>query len=323
MDQALVSEKTNLSGQMTHPSNRRIKKIAVLGSGIMGSGIACQFANIGLKVIMLDIVPFDLKDEEKSNPIARNRIVNNAFQAAIKSKPASLYDKKFASRITTGNFDDDFEKIGDCDWVIEVVVERLDIKKQVFEKVEKYRKKGSLITSNTSGIPIHMMMEGRSDDFKKHFCGTHFFNPPRYMRLLEVIPTPETSPEVVDFLMHYGDLFVGKQTVLCKDTPAFIANRVGVYAMAKIYQLTTELGLSINEVDKLTGPAIGRPKTGTFRLGDLVGHDTASNVIQGIKDNCPNDEQAGTFEIPAYLQFLLDNKFLGNKTKKGFLRKNT
>ena len=205
------------------------------------------------------------------------------MQAAIKSKPASLYDKKFASRIETGNFDDDFNKIGDCDWVIEVVVERLDIKKQVFEKVEKYRKKGSLITSNTSGIPIHMMMEGRSDDFKKHFCGTHFFNPPRYMRLLEIIPTPETSPEVVDFLMHYGDLFVGKQTVLCKDTPAFIANRVGVYAMAKIYQLTTELGLTIEEVDKITGPAIGRPKTGTFRLGDLVGHDTAAKVIQGIK----------------------------------------
>ena len=321
MDQALVSEKTNQSGQMTHPSNRKIKKVAVLGSGIMGSGIACQFANIGLKVLMLDIIPFDLKEEEKNNPAARNRIVNGALQAAIKSKPASLYDKKFASRIETGNFDDDFEKIGDCDWVIEVVVERLDIKKQVFEKVEKYRKKGSLVTSNTSGIPIHMMMEGRSDDFKKHFCGTHFFNPPRYMRLLEIIPTPETSPEVIDFLMHYGDLFVGKQTVLCKDTPAFIANRVGVYAMAKIYQLTTELGLTIEEVDKITGPAIGRPKTGTFRLGDLVGHDTAAKVIQGIKDNCPDDEQAGAFDIPEYLQFLLDNKFLGNKTKKGFYEK--
>ncbi len=321
MDQALASEKTKRSGQMTHPSNRKIKKVAVLGSGVMGSGIACQFANIGLSVILLDIVPFDLKDTEKSNPSARNRIVNSSLQTAIKSKPAPLYDKKFASRIKTGNFDDDLEKISDCDWVIEVVVERLDIKKQVFEKVEKYRKKGSLITSNTSGIPIHLMLEGRSDDFKKHFCGTHFFNPPRYMRLFEIIPTPETSPEVIDFLMHYGDLFVGKQTVLCKDTPAFIANRVGVYAMAKIYQLTTELGLSIEAVDKITGPAIGRPKTGTFRLGDLVGHDTAAKVIQGIKSNCPNDEQAGAFEIPDYLQFLLDNKFLGNKTKKGFYEK--
>ncbi len=321
MDQALVSAKTGQNGKMMHASNRKIKKVAVLGSGIMGSGIACQFANIGLEVLMLDIVPFDLKEEEKDNPTARNRIVNSAFQNAVKSKPAALYHKKFASRIQTGNFDDDFEKISDADWVIEVVVERLDIKQQIFEKVDQYRKKGSLVTSNTSGIPIHMMMEGRSDDFKKHFAGTHFFNPPRYMRLLEVIPTPETSPEVIDFLMHYGDLFIGKQTVLCKDTPAFIANRVGVYAMAKIYQLTSELGLRIEEVDKLTGPTIGRPKTGTFRLGDLVGHDTAAKVIQGIKANCPDDEQAGTFEIPKYLQFLLDNKFLGNKTKKGFYEK--
>jgi len=201
------------------------------------------------------------------------------------------------------------------------VIERLDIKKQIFEKVEKYRKKGSLVTSNTSGIPIHLMTEGRSEDFKKHFCGTHFFNPPRYMRLFEVIPTKDTSPEVIEFFMDYGDRYLGKQTVLCKDTPAFIANRVGVYAMAKIYQLTKEMGMSIEEVDALTGPVIGRPKTGTFRLGDLVGHDTAAKVIMGIKENCPNDEQAGAFEIPAYLQFLLDNKFLGNKTKKGFYQK--
>ena len=321
MDQTLLSEKTDQTNQGTKRQARHIKKVAVLGSGIMGSGIACHFANIGVEVLMLDIVPFDLSEEEKSNPKARNRIVDAAFKNAIKSKPAALYEKSFASRIQTGNFDDDMDKIKDCDWVIEVVVERLDIKQQVFEKVDRLRKKGSLVTSNTSGIPIHMMMEGRSDDFKKHFCGTHFFNPPRYMRLLEIIPTPETDPEIVDFLMQYGDVFLGKQTVLCKDTPAFIANRVGVYAMAKIYQLTTELGLTIEEVDKLTGPTIGRPKTGTFRLGDLVGHDTAAKVIQGIKANCPNDEQAGAFEIPKYLQFLLDNKFLGNKSKKGFYQK--
>ncbi len=321
MAQTLATEKTDQNGQAVLHQHRHIKKVAVLGSGIMGSGIACHFANIGVEVVMLDIVPFDLKDEEKDNRSARNRIVDSALKAAIKSKPAALYDKRFASRIETGNFDDDFEKISDCDWVIEVVVERLDIKKQVFEKVDQFRKKGALVTSNTSGIPIHMMMEGRSEDFKKHFCGTHFFNPPRYMRLLEIIPTPETDPGIVDFLMQYGDVFLGKQTVLCKDTPAFIANRVGVYAMAKIYQLTSELGLRIEEVDKLTGPVIGRPKTGTFRLGDLVGHDTAANVIKGIKANCPNDEQASAFEIPAYLQFLLDNKFLGNKTKKGFYEK--
>ncbi|MEL6864019.1 MAG: 3-hydroxyacyl-CoA dehydrogenase/enoyl-CoA hydratase family protein [Bacteroidota bacterium] len=302
-------------------SPRRIKKVAVLGSGVMGAGIACHFANIGLEVLMLDIVPFDLSEEEQSNPKARNRVVDAAMKAALKAKPAALYSKNFAHQIKTGNFDDNFAEIADADWIIEVVIERLDIKKQIFEKVDQYRKKGSLVTSNTSGIPIHLMMDGRSEDFKRNFCGTHFFNPPRYMRLLEVIPTPQTDPAVTDFFMNYGDVYLGKQTVLCKDTPAFIANRVGVYAMAKIYQLTEELGLSIEAVDKLTGPAIGRPKTGTFRLGDLVGHDTAAKVIQGIKDNCPEDEQAGAFEIPKYLQFLLDNKFLGNKTKKGFYEK--
>ncbi|MEL7249295.1 MAG: 3-hydroxyacyl-CoA dehydrogenase/enoyl-CoA hydratase family protein [Bacteroidota bacterium] len=301
--------------------SRRIRKAAVLGSGVMGSGIACHFANIGLEVLLLDIVPRDLSDDEKSHPAARNRIVNDALKKAIKSKPAPLYDKAFASRIQTGNFDDDFEKISDCDWVIEVVIERLDIKQQIFEKVDQYRKPGSLVTSNTSGIPIHMMTEGRSEDFNAHFCGTHFFNPPRYLRLFEVIPTELTKPEVIDFFMNYGDVYLGKQTVLAKDTPAFIGNRVGVYAMAKIYQLTTELELPISTVDKLTGPAIGRPKTGTYRLGDLVGHDTSVNVIKGIKDNCPHDEQAATFEVPKYMQFLVDNKFLGNKTGQGFYKK--
>jgi len=300
---------------------RRIKKAVVLGSGVMGSGIACHFANIGLEVLMLDILPSNLTDAESSNPAARNRIAFNALQASLKGKPAPLYDKKFASRIKIGNFDDDLAKIKDYDWIIEVVVERLDIKQQVFEKVEQHRRKGTLITSNTSGIPIHLMTEGRSDDFKKHFCGTHFFNPPRYLRLLEIIPTPDTDPEVVDFLMHYGDVYLGKQTVLCKDTPAFIANRVGVYAMAKIYQLTTELGLRIEDVDKLTGPVIGRPKTGTFRLGDLVGHDTAANVIRGIRANAPNDEQASAFEIPKYFEFLLEKKFLGDKSGQGFYKK--
>lgn len=301
--------------------SRRIKKIAVLGSGVMGSGIACHFANAGLEVLMLDIVPPGLSEEDKKNPAARNRIVNEALGNALKAKPAALYLKEFASRITTGNFEDDFEKIHDCDWIIEVVVERLDIKRQIFEKVDQFRKQGSLVTSNTSGIPIRLMAEGRSEDFRKHFCGTHFFNPPRYLRLLEVIPTTDTSRQVVDFLMHYGDVHLGKQTVECKDTPAFVGNRVGVFAMSKIYQLTTELGLSIEDVDRLTGPAIGRPKTGTFRLGDLVGHDTAANVIRGLKENCPTDEQSALFQIPKYLQFLLDNKFLGNKTGQGFYKK--
>lgn len=301
--------------------NKHIRKVAVLGSGLMGTGIAAHLAGCGLEVLLLDILPNDLAENEAQKPAARNRIAATSLQTALKAKPAPFYDTKFAARITIGNFEDDFPKIKDYDWIVEVVVERLDIKKQVFEKVEKYRSKGSLVSSNTSGIPIHMMAEGRSEDFKKHFCGTHFFNPVRYMRLLEVIPTPDTDADVTAFFMHYGDVILGKQTVLCKDTPAFIANRVGVYAMAKIYQLTQEIGLSIDTVDALTGPAVGRPKTGTFRLGDLVGMDTAVHVINGMRENCPNDEQIGTFGIPKYLQFLIDNKFLGNKTGQGFYKK--
>lgn len=299
----------------------RINKVAVLGSGVMGSGIACHLANVGLEVLLLDIVPFDLSDEQRLQRSMRNKLVDTALQNAIKSKPVPLYDIAFSSRITTGNFEDDLQKIIDYDWIIEVVVEKLEIKQSIFERVEQFRKKGTLITSNTSGIPIHLMTNGRSDDFKAHFCGTHFFNPPRYLKLLEVIPTKDTKAEVVDFFMDFGSNILGKQTVHCKDTPAFIANRVGVYAMAKIYQLTKELGLKIEDVDALTGVAIGRPNTGTFKLGDLVGHDTAVNVISGIKNNCPNDEQASTFEVPDYLTFLIQNKFLGNKTGQGFYKK--
>lgn len=299
----------------------RIKKVAVLGSGVMGSGIACHLAGAGLQVLMLDIVPFDLKEEEKTNKKARNRIVDGALAAAMKAKPAALFEAKLASRITTGNFDDDLAKIADCDWIIEVVVERLDIKQSLYEKVEKYRKAGTLISSNTSGIPINMMAAGRSDDFKAHFCGTHFFNPPRYLRLLEIIPTADTKQEVIDFFMEFGDVVLGKQTVLCKDTPAFIANRVGVYAMAKIFQLTEQLDMTIEEVDAITGQPMGRPNTGTYRLGDLVGHDTAFNVIKGIATNCPNDEQRGVLNPSGTLTWLVENKFLGNKSGKGFYQK--
>jgi 3-hydroxyacyl-CoA dehydrogenase len=302
----------------------RINKAAVLGSGVMGSGIACHLANIGLEVLMLDIVPFDLKEEEKNNPASRNRIVNGALKNALKAKPAPLYDKKFASRIKTGNFDDNFAEIADCDWIIEVVVERLDIKKIIFEKVEKYRKPGSLVTSNTSGIPINQLAEGRSEDFKAHFCGTHFFNPPRYLRLLEVIPTPATTKEVVDFFMHYGDVFLGKSTVLCKDTPAFIANRIGFYSGTKMVELTDKYELRIEEVDKLTGPILSRPKTGCFRLQDLVGLDTSDKVTKGVIQNCPDDEFVKTIigkGNPSYLDYLLENKFLGDKSGQGFYKK--
>ncbi len=299
---------------------RRIRKAAVLGSGVMGSGIACHLANIGVEVLMLDILPRDMAAAEK-NPAIRNSMAAQALATAIKSKPAPLYDNDFASRIEVGNFTDDMPRIKDCDWVIEVVVERLDIKQKVFEQVDTHRRKGSLVTTNTSGIPIHLIAEGRSDDFRAHFCGTHFFNPPRYLRLFEIIPGSDTKQEVLDFFLDYGDRFLGKTTVLAKDTPAFIGNRVGVYAMAKVYQLTEELGLRIETVDKLTGPTLGRPKTGTFRLGDLVGHDTAAHVMNGIRTNVPDDEQAAVMEIPKYFNFLLENKFLGNKTGQGFYKK--
>lgn len=297
---------------------RHIKKVAVLGSGIMGSGIACHLANVGMEVLLLDIVPFDLADADKDNPIARNQIVNASLRNAIKTKPSPLYSKGYAQRIRTGNFDDDFEKVGDCDWIIEVVIERLDIKKQIFEKVDRYRKPGTLVSSNTSGIPIHLMAEGRSDDFKGHFCGTHFFNPPRYLKLLEIIPTKDTKSDVIDFFMRFGDVVLGKSTVRCKDTPAFIGNRIGVYAMAKIYELAADLDLSVSEIDKLTGPALARPKTGTFRLGDLVGLDTADKVIKGIIDNCPEDVQAQNLSMPAFFNHLIEKKFFGNKSGQGF-----
>lgn len=298
--------------------NRKIKKVAVLGSGVMGSRIACHFANIGVEVLLLDIVPKDAAEGDKK---ARNKIVNDALDFALKSNPSPIYRKSFAKRITTGNFDDNMKDIATCDWTIEVVVERLDIKQQVFEKVEKYRKPGTLITSNTSGIPIHLMAEGRSEDFKKHFCGTHFFNPPRYLRLLEIIPTSDTSKEVTDFLMLYGEQFLGKTTVLAKDTPAFIGNRVGVYSMMHVLHLVEEMGMTVEEVDKLTGPVIGRPKSATFRTSDVVGLDTLVLVANGLTTNVPLDEEKATFQTPGFITKMLENKWLGSKTNQGFFKK--
>lgn len=300
-------------------SKRIIKKVAVLGSGVMGSRIACHFAGVGLQVLLLDIQPKDLPADAK--PSDRNKIVNDALAAAIKSNPSPVYTADVAKRIKTGNFTDNMKDIADCDWVIEVVVERLDIKQSVFSEVEKYRKPGTLITSNTSGIPIHLMTEGRSDDFKKHFCGTHFFNPPRYLRLLEVIPTPHTDPDVVAFLMHYGDLTLGKTTVLCKDTPAFIANRIGVYGMMAIMNTMEQLKLTVDEIDALTGPVIGRPKSATFRTADVVGIDTLVKVAKGVYDNCPADEAKEQFIIPAWLNKMVENNWLGDKTGQGFFKK--
>src|SRR5215217_4815865 len=298
---------------------RTIKKVAVLGSGVMGSRIACHFAGIGVQALLLDIVPNEAK--ESGNKILRNKIVNDSLQAAIKSNPSPVYTKDVVKRITTGNFEDNLKDIASYDWIIEVVVERLDIKRSLYEKVEQFRKPGTLITSNTSGIPIHLLSEGRSDDFKKNFCGTHFFNPPRYLRLLEIIPTPDTSPAIVDFLMHYGDLYLGKTTVLAKDTPAFIANRIGVYGMMALFKLVDKMGLTVDEVDALTGPLIGRPKSATFRTADVVGIDTLVKVAKGVYDNCANDEQREVFQVPTWLNKIVENKWLGDKTGQGFFKK--
>lgn len=298
--------------------NRSIKKVAVLGSGVMGSRIACHFAGIGLPVLLLDMVPKEATESTK--PAERNKLVNDALAAALKSNPSPVFTKAVAKRITTGNFTDNMKDIAQCDWVIEVVVERLDIKQLIYEQVEKYRKPGTLITSNTSGIPIHMLSQGRSEDFRKHFCGTHFFNPPRYLRLLEIIPTPDTDPAIVDFLMHYGDLYLGKTTVLCKDTPAFIANRIGVFSMMAIMRVMEQQGLTTDEIDALTGPAIGRPKSATFRTADVVGIDTLVKVAQGVAANCPNDEAKDIFTIPAWLEKMVAANMLGDKTKGGFFK---
>ena len=298
---------------------RNIKKVVVLGSGVMGSRIACHFAGAGVQVLLLDMVPKDF--ESSTKPAERNKLVNDALQAAVKSNPSPVYTKDVLKKISTGNFTDNMKDISGADWIIEVVVERLDIKQKIFEQVEQFRKPGTLITSNTSGIPIYMMAEGRSDDFKKHFCGTHFFNPPRYLRLLEIIPTPHTDPSVIDFLMHYGDLILGKTTVLCKDTPAFIANRIGVFSIMNIFHLMSKQGLSIDEIDALTGPVIGRPKSATFRTADVVGIDTLVKVAKGVGDNCPADEAKDKFTIPSWLEVMVTNNWLGDKTGQGFFKK--
>ena len=298
---------------------RFIKKVAVLGSGVMGSRIACHFAGTGHEVLLLDIVPKDLPADAPA--ALKNKVVNDALQATVKSSPSPLFEKQFVKNIKTGNFEDNLNEVAQVDWIIEVVIEQLEIKKQLFDKVEQFRKPGTLISSNTSGIPIHSMLEGRSEDFKKHFLGTHFFNPPRYLRLLEIIPTPYTDPTIVDFLLSYGDKQLGKTTVLCKDTPAFIANRIGVFSMMAIMHIKENLNLSIDEIDALTGPVIGRPKSATFRTADVVGIDTLVKVAQGVALNCPNDESRHLFNIPAWLEKMVANQWLGDKTGKGFFQK--
>ena len=306
---------------------RNIKKVAVLGSGIMGSGIAAHLAGIGLQVLLLDICPKELNEDEKSkglsldHPSVQKRIVNDSLSKSLKSKPSPIYNALFANRIKTGTFEHDLHQIAEVDWIIEVVVERLDIKKQVFESVEKHRKPGTLISSNTSGIPIHLMAEGRSEDFQQHFLGTHFFNPARYLRLLELIPGPKTNQETIRFFEYFGRKFLGKSVVVAKDTPAFIGNRIGIFSIQSLFHRVKDLEMTIEEVDKLTGPVIGRPKSATFRTVDVVGLDTLVHVANGIKEHCTSDERHELFSLPDFIESMIEANRLGSKTGEGFYKK--
>lgn len=306
--------------------NQRIKRAAVLGSGVMGSGIAAHLANIGIPTIMLDIVPRELTEAEKSkgltleDKVVRNRMANQSKQALLKQKPSPITSKKSMDLIVTGNMEDDMEKLADVDWIIEVVVERLDIKKQVFAEVDKHRKPGTIVTSNTSGISVEAMIEDCSEDMKQHFLGTHFFNPPRYLKLLEIIPTQHTDAEVVSFMKQFGENVLGKGVVEAKDTPNFIGNRIGTYGLQVTVQEMLKAGLTIGEVDSVTGPLIGRPKSATFRTLDVVGLDTFINVAKNVYDQVEGEEKE-VFEIPAFMQEMNEKGWLGAKAKQGFFKK--
>jgi 3-hydroxyacyl-CoA dehydrogenase len=300
---------------------RKIRKAAVIGSGIMGGGIAALLAGAGVVVLLLDIVPFDLKEEEKKDPKARNRIVTAGLEAAMKAKPPLFFSKADAARITTGNLEDDFDKLAECDWIVEVVVENLKIKRQLFERIDKVRKADAIVSSNTSGIPLKDMSEGLSKGFKEHFLGTHFFNPVRWMHLLEIIPGAETKQEILDFVAEFGEKRFGKGIVWAKDTPNFIGNRIGIHGISLTINQMLKDGLTVPEVDALFGPALGRPKTAIFATADLVGLDTMTHVTKGTYDNCPNDEERDVFVVPQFISNMLEKKLLGNKTKAGFYKK--
>ncbi|MBF0258880.1 MAG: enoyl-CoA hydratase/isomerase family protein [Desulfamplus sp.] len=300
--------------------SRKIRKAAVIGSGIMGGGIAALLAGAGVNVLLLDIVPFDLKEEEKNDPAARNRIVKAGMDAALASAPSLFMTKKDATLIQTGNLEDDFDKLADCDWICEVVVENLKIKQNLFKRIEGIRKPGSIISSNTSGIPLKDMSEGLSLEFRQHFMGTHFFNPVRYMHLLELIPGADTLPEVLEFVSSFGEKNLGKGIVWAKDTPNFVGNRIGIHGIGAVMGAMLEDGLTIPEVDALFGPALGRPKTAIFKTSDLVGLDTMAHVAKNSYDLCPDDEQRSAFVVPDFVKQMVEKKLLGNKTKAGFYK---
>ena len=299
---------------------RKIRKAAVIGSGIMGGGIAALLAGAGVKVLLLDIVPFDLTDEEKNDPAARNRIVKGGLDAALASAPSLFFNKKDAGLISIGNLDDDIDQLGECDWIIEVVVENLAIKRDLFTKVDKVRKPGSIVTTNTSGIPLKDISEGFSQDFKEHFMGTHFFNPVRYMHLLELIPGQETQQDILDFIATFGERNLGKGIVWAKDTPNFVGNRIGVQGIGAVMKFMVEDGLTIPEVDAIFGPALGRPKTAIFKTTDLVGLDTMIHVAKNSHELCVDDEQRDTLILPDFIEKMAENNWLGNKTQGGFYK---
>ncbi len=305
---------------------QRIKRAAVLGSGVMGSGIAAHLANIGIPVLLLDIVPRELNEEEAKKGLTiedkavRNRLGQTAVQKLLKQKPAPLTDKNHIERIEVGNYEDDLPRLNEVDWIIEVVVENLVVKKKIFALVDQYRKKGSIVSSNTSGISVEAMAEGRSLDFQKHFLGTHFFNPPRYLKLLEVIPTKNTDQEILTFMKSFGEDVLGKGVVEAKDTPNFIANRIGTYGLLVTVREMLKGGYHVGEVDSVTGPLIGRPKSATFRTLDVVGLDTFAHVAKNVYEQVDGEEQK-VFDIPEFMHKMLDHKWLGSKSGQGFYKK--
>jgi 3-hydroxyacyl-CoA dehydrogenase len=299
---------------------RKIRKAAVIGSGIMGGGIAALLAGAGVNVLLLDIVPFDLKDEEKNDAAARNRIVKAGMDAALASSPSLFFNKKDAAQIAIGNLDDDIEKLAECDWIIEVVVENLGIKRNLFEKIAKVKKPGAIVSTNTSGIPLKDICEGFSTEFKEHFMGTHFFNPVRYMHLLELIPGADTLPEILEFIAGFGEKNLGKGIVWAKDTPNFVGNRIGIQGIGACMKFMLEDDMSIPEVDALFGPALGRPKTAIFKTTDLVGLDTMAHVAKNSFDLCLDDEQRDTMDLPDFIGKMVEKKMLGNKTQGGFYK---
>jgi 3-hydroxyacyl-CoA dehydrogenase len=298
---------------------RRIEKAAVLGAGTMGSRIAAHLANAGLPCILLDIVPPDWKPGASAGE--RNKVVRAGLEAAKKSKPAAFFTPSLAEKVSIGNFEDDLERCAEADWIIEVVAENLEIKRNLLSRVAQFRKPGALVTTNTSGLPVHLIAEAMSEEFQQHWAGTHFFNPPRYMKLVEVIPGPKTSGEVIETLTEFCDRRLGKGVVVAKDTPNFIANRIGTFSMLNAIRLMTSLGMTIEEVDASTGPAVGWPKSATFRTADLVGLDVLVHVIKNIYENAPNDESREMYKVPALVEEMVRRKWLGDKTGQGFYKK--